>query len=130
MKIEPWSDLDRLPELVSTTRARTEFMTAHGCAVALYCCSCGREIGFVSTGTPAAQLCGLCTKGDGLPLPQAPNVAIRCSGCGLATASIPRDVLGKLAYYCEPCERRMGEHPPLEMISAAAEQTLGIKRSA
>ena len=133
MSIEPWNDLAKLPDLASTLRPgeRKEFMTAHGWAETLFCPSCGRAIGFVASGTLASQLCGSClmTHG-GLPLPEAPNVAIPCSGCGRANASIPRDLLGRVVYYCEHCERRMGGRPPLTPMSAEDEILLGVKRSA
>lgn len=133
MKIEPWSDLAKLADLDSTLRHgdRKEFITAHGWAEPLFCASCGREIGYVASGTVASQICGSClmTHG-GLPLPEAPNVALRCSGCGIAASIIPRELLGKVVYYCDPCEQRMGARPPLTMLRAEEERALGVKRSA
>lgn len=133
MKTEPWSDLKGLPDISSTVNAlhRHEFMTAHGWAEPLFCASCGRMVGFVATGTVASQLCGSClvTHG-GLPLPEVPNVVLTCTGCGVARSSIPRELLGKVVYYCQPCEVRMGEHPPLPMLSMEEERALGVRRSA
>ena len=132
MKIESWSDLDKLPDLASTVRGenRREFITNRGWAEPLFCASCGREIGYVSAGTVATQICGSCmmTHG-GLLLPEPPNIAIVCCGCGLATSSIPRELLGKVVYYCEPCEKRMGARPPLTMMSVEEETLLGVRRS-
>lgn len=106
-------------------------MTALGWAEPLFCCSCAREIGFVSSGAPAAMLCDLCLKGDGLPLPEAPNVAIRCSGINCeATASIPRKMLGTIVYYCERCEKNMGSRLPLPIMTMEEERRLGVVRSA
>lgn len=130
--IEPWSDLGKLPDLVSTLREgrRKAFMTPRGWAEALFCASCGREIGYVAAGTAASQLCGSCVMTHGgLPLPEPPNVALRCGGCDLASCSIPRQLLGKVVYYCAPCERRMGSRPPLAIMSIAEERRLGVKRA-
>lgn len=130
-KIEIWSDLDKLPDLVSTLRdQRRDFETALGRARDLYCCSCGRLIGYVSVGTEASQLCGSCAKGEGLPLPVAPNVSIKCSGIGcVATASVPREDADRIVYYCDPCEARMQNHPPLRMITPVEERALKLTRS-
>jgi len=130
--LEPWSDLAQLPDLVSTLREgkRKAFMTSAGWAEPLFCPSCDREIGHVALGTPATQLCMSCLESHGgLPLPQPPNVSIRCgtSDC-VALSSIPRELLGKVIYFCEPCEKRMGMRPPLPMMTADEERLLGVRR--
>ena len=132
--IEPWSDLDRLPDLASTLHEgrRKVFMTSAGWAEPLFCTSCAREIGYVAFDTPATQLCLSCFEGHGgLPLPEPPNVSIKCAaGACTAISSIPRELAGRVIYFCAPCEKRMGRRPPLPMMTAAEEKLLGVKRSA
>jgi hypothetical protein len=132
--IEPWSDLDKLPDLASTLREgeRKAFMTSAGWAEPLFCASCARRAGYVALGTPATQLCLSCLEAHGgLPLPEPPNVSIKCAErCCTARASIPREMAGKVVYFCDPCERAMGARPPLAMMSEEEEQLLGVKRSA
>ncbi len=131
---EPWSDLDHLPDLASTLREgeRKAFMTSAGWAEPLFCASCARRIGYVAVGTPATQLCMSCLEAHGgLPLPQPPNVSIKCAGetC-TALSSIPRELAGQVVYFCAQCEKRMGTRPPLPMMTDEEEKLLGVKRSA
>ena len=131
--LEPWSDLGKLPDLVSTLREgrRKAFMTARGWAEPLFCPSCDREVGYVALGTVATQLCGSCLASHGgLPLPIAPNVSIKCGMAACpALGSIPRELVSKVIYFCEPCEKLMGMRPPLTMMTTEEEQRLGVKRS-
>jgi hypothetical protein len=132
--LEPWSDLAKLPDLASTLREgkRKAFMTRAGWAEPLFCPSCGAEIGYVAVGTAATQLCMTCLESHGgLPLPEPPNVSIRCSGKACtALGSIPRGLAGQVIYFCDPCEKRMGMRPPLQMMSEQEEMLLGVKRTA
>lgn len=132
--LEPWSDLEHVPDLASTLREgeRKAFMTSAGWAEPLYCAACARRIGYVAVGAPVTQLCmGCLERHGGLPLPEPPNVSLKCAGetCA-ALSSIPRDLLGHVTYFCAQCEKRMGAKPPLPMMTEEEEKLLGVKRSA
>jgi hypothetical protein len=98
---------------------RREFRSRLGYAVWCYCPSCHKRTGFVGTDNPAIIPCKDCiAKYGGIPLPGAALITIYCNNCHVAPKAIPNELLSKVVYYCDPCERILGK-PPLEEVEEA-----------